>query len=132
MSKRYFVRAEDVPGYHPANHSGTTNRRLIGPEEVGSKQLEVLLGVIEKNQGAVEHSHPDMEQVCYMLEGEAIAEIDGQKKRLLPGDCCFVPANVPHIFTAVSDSPVKLLVIYSPPYGEDPSKVIRKAPASGH
>ena len=44
---RYLIRTADVPGYHPANHTGTTNRRLIGPETVGAKQVEMLLGVIE-------------------------------------------------------------------------------------
>lgn len=50
---RYLIRTADVPGYHPANHTGTTNRRLIGPETVGAKQVEMLLGVIEKGQGAL-------------------------------------------------------------------------------
>jgi quercetin dioxygenase-like cupin family protein len=121
----YFIREQEVAGYHPANHSGTTNRRLIGPDTVGSKQVEVLLGVIEKNQGAVEHSHPGIEQVCYMLAGEAVAEVGGQKRLLQAGDCCFFPADVPHVFTAVSETPVRVLVIYAPPYGEDPAKVIK-------
>ena len=125
MNNRYFIRAEDVTAYNPSNHSGTSNRRLIGPDTVGSTQLEVVLGIIDKNHGAPEHSHPNLEQVCYMLEGEAIAQVDGQTKRLKPGDCCFFPANAPHVFTAISDIPVKVLVIYAPPYGEDPAKVIR-------
>lgn len=41
-SPSYFVRAEDVPGYHPANHVGTLNRRIIGRENVGATQLEVI------------------------------------------------------------------------------------------
>src|SRR5271169_6042541 len=123
MNDRYFIRTEDVPPYSPANHSGTVNRRLVGPGN-GSKQLEVILGIIQKDQGAVEHLHPGMEQVCYMLEGESLVEIGGQKKRLTAGDCCFFPADTPHTFTAISSTPVKLLVIYSPPYGEDPSKVV--------
>jgi len=45
---RYFVRQQDVPAYHPANHTGTVNRRLIGAENVGARQLEVVLGVVEK------------------------------------------------------------------------------------
>ncbi len=60
-----------------------------------------------------------------MLEGRAIAEVDGQKKETGPGGCCFFPADTAHIFTAVGDQPVELLVIYSPPYGEDPVKIIR-------
>jgi len=122
MTNRYFVRAEDVPGYHPANHTGTLNRRLIGPETVGARHLEVLHGTLDPGQGALPHAHPGIEQVCYVLEGTAVAEVDGQRRELGPGDCCFFPADMPHVFTATGSTPVKLLVIYSPPYGEDPSR----------
>jgi quercetin dioxygenase-like cupin family protein len=115
---RYFVRPQDVPPYHPANHTGTVNRRLIGAGNVGASQVEVVLGVIEKGKGALPHSHPGIEQVCYLLEGRARAEVGGEVCELGPGDCCFSPPGVPHVFTVVSDEPVKVLVIYSPPYGE--------------
>jgi quercetin dioxygenase-like cupin family protein len=121
----YFVNAQSVTPYHPANHIGTTNYRLIGPETVGAKALEVLVGVIEKGKGALPHSHPGIEQVCYMLEGSALAEVDGQSRELGPGDCCFFPADMRHTFTVTSDTPARVLVIYSPPYGEAPEKVIR-------
>ena len=116
---RYFVRPLDVPEYHPANHTGTTNRRLIGRENVGARNVEVVLGVIEQGQGALEHSHPGAEQVCYVIEGRAHAEVGGEICELGPGDCCFFPPGAPHIFTAISDEPVRVLVIYSPPYGEN-------------
>ncbi|WP_202910685.1 cupin domain-containing protein [Teichococcus vastitatis] len=123
--RRYFVRAEDVPGYSPANHTGTVNRRLIGPETVGAETMEVLLGSIEPGQGAAPHAHPGMEQACYILSGRARAEVGGQSREIGPGEMCFFPAGEEHIFTVVGPEPVKLLVIYSPPYGEDPAKVIR-------
>jgi quercetin dioxygenase-like cupin family protein len=125
MAKRYFVRAADVPPYHPANHTGTTNRRLIGPDTVGAKNIEVVLGVIERGEGAAPHAHPGMEQVCYLLEGTAVAEIGGERCELKPGDSCYFPAGVMHKFTATSAQPVKVLVIYSPPYGESPERVAR-------
>ncbi|MCA3642491.1 MAG: cupin domain-containing protein [Burkholderia sp.] len=127
--KRYFVRLNDIQGYHPANHVGTLNRRLIGPDTVGAKQLEVLHGTIEKGKGALPHAHPGIEQVCYVLEGRAIAEVDGQRAELGPGDCCYFPADSMHVFTVVSDEPAKILVIYSPPYEENPARVIRPASA---
>ncbi|WP_414444384.1 cupin domain-containing protein [Burkholderia sp. 22PA0106] len=127
--KRYFVRLNDIEGYHPANHVGTLNRRLIGPETVGAKQLEMLHGTIEKDKGALPHAHPGIEQVCYVLEGRAIAEVDGQRAELGPGDCCYFPADAMHVFTVVSDEPAKILVIYSPPYEENPARVIRPASA---
>jgi quercetin dioxygenase-like cupin family protein len=123
---RYFVRAEDVPPYHPANHLGTVNRRLIGPENVGAKNIEMVLGVIEKGKGALPHLHPGIEQVCYLLEGQARVEVGGEVCELHPGECCFFPADVPHVFTVTSDTPVRVLVIYSPPYEENPNRVVRK------
>ena len=125
MAKRFFVRAAYVPAYHPANHTGTTNRRLIGPENVGATHVEVVLGVIEKGRGADPHAHPGMEQVCYLIEGTALAEVAGERCEMKPGDACYFPAGAMHKFTATSDTPVKVLVIYTPPYGESPEKVIR-------
>ena len=122
---RYFVRAADVPAYHPANHTGTVNRRLIGAENVGASKLELVLGVVEKGKGALPHAHPGIEQVCYMLEGRARAEVGGEACELGPGDCCFFPPDLPHVFTVLSDEPVKVLVIYSPPYEENPARAIR-------
>ncbi|MGH8730413.1 MAG: cupin domain-containing protein, partial [Burkholderiales bacterium] len=65
IRSRYFVRPQDVPTYHPANHTGTVNRRLVGASNVGANKVEVVLGVIEKGKGALPHSHPGIEQVCY-------------------------------------------------------------------
>ena len=122
---RYFVRAAEVPPYHPVNHTGTVNRRLIGAANVGASRLEVVLGVVEKGKGALPHAHPGIEQVCYMLEGRARAEVGGEACELGPGDCCFFPPDLPHVFTVVSDEPVRVLVIYSPPYEEDPARAVR-------
>lgn len=123
--RRFFVSAGEVPGYHPANHVGTVNRRLIGRENVGAQQLEVVLGVIERGKGALPHAHPGIEQVCYMLEGRARAEVGGETCELGPGDCCFFPPDMPHVFTVTSEEPVKVLVIYAPPYEERPDRVVR-------
>jgi quercetin dioxygenase-like cupin family protein len=125
---RFFVKKDSVQPYSPANHTGTVNRRLIGPETVGAKQLEVVLGVVQKGKGALPHSHPGIEQVCYMLEGRARAEVAGQAMELGPGDCCFFPADAPHVFTVTSEEPARVLVIYAPPYCESPEKATRHGP----
>ena len=46
------VRAADLAAYAPANHTGTSNVRVIGPETVGATALEVLVGTIVESQGA--------------------------------------------------------------------------------
>jgi quercetin dioxygenase-like cupin family protein len=121
---RYVTRASEQDPYSPANHSGTKNYRLVGPQVNGAKYLEIVLGDIERNEGTPAHAHPDVEQAVYILEGEAIAVIDGEDHDVRAGDMVFIPAKVFHSFKALSER-LKLLVIYSPPYGEDPAKLIR-------
>jgi quercetin dioxygenase-like cupin family protein len=116
---QYVVRAGEAKPYSPANHEETVNRRLVGRENVGAQQLEVVLGVVTKGGGALKHSHPGIEQACYVLEGRARVEVgDGYVDEVGPGDTVFFPANVPHVFTTISEQPVKVLVIYAPPYAE--------------
>ena len=81
MKSKYLIRQADVQPYSPANHTGTKNFRLIGAETVGAKQLEVLVGEIERGKGALPHAHPGIEQVCYLLEGEAHVEVAGENSR---------------------------------------------------
>ncbi len=78
-----------------------------------------------KGPGALPHIHPGLEQVCYILEGKARVEVAGFTREIGPGECCFFPAGEPHIFAVVSDEPVKVLVIYSPPYNENPAQAVR-------
>lgn len=121
----YRVRSADVPAYRPANHTGTSNQRLIGADNVGARQMEVVLGTLSRGGAALPHAHPGIEQACYLLSGTARAEVAGESFDMVPGDMCFFPAGQMHVFSVTSEEPVKLLVIYSPAYGESPDKVVR-------
>src|SRR3970282_1955405 len=97
---KYLVRPSDVQPYSPANHSGTRNFRLIGPETVGAKRLEVILGGIHAGErGAPPPLHTGIEQVCYLLEGSAHVEVGGESCEMQAGEACFFPAGVSHVFT---------------------------------
>jgi quercetin dioxygenase-like cupin family protein len=119
----YVIRAAEQESYSPANHTGTKNYRLVGPQVNGAKYMEIALGDIERHAGAPAHAHPDLEQAVYILEGEAIAGVDGVDHHVRPGDMMFFPAKVFHSIRVLTER-IKMLVIYSPPYGEDPAKVM--------
>ena len=127
---KYVLRPEDVPSYSPANHSGTKNYRLVAPGVNGAQFMEIVYGDIARHSGAVAHAHPDMEQATYVIDGEAIVEIDGIKHHVSSGDLLFFPAKVFHDIQVISER-IKLLVIYAPPYGEAPEKVIKRATPKG-
>jgi mannose-6-phosphate isomerase-like protein (cupin superfamily) len=115
-----FIREKEVPAYQPKGHSGTVNRRLVGRENVGAEKLEVVLGTVQPGEGASPHLHPDIEQVCYLLSGAALVSIADVEREIGPGDTVFFPAGVEHALRVVGNEPVRLLVVYSPPYAEGP------------
>lgn len=118
------VRAADLAAYSPANHTGTSNVRVICPETVGATALEVLVGTIVKSHGAKPHAHPYLEQCAYMIEGTGESQAQGRVETMGPGTWTYVPAGVFHSFRVTSEQPGRLLVIYAPPYGENPAHTI--------
>jgi quercetin dioxygenase-like cupin family protein len=120
---KYILRPADVPSYSPANHSGTKNHRLVAPGVNGAQFMEVIFGDLERGGGAAPHAHPGMEQATYIVEGEGLLVVDGAEHKIAAGDLLFFPAEVFHEVKVISER-LKLLVVYSPPYGEDPKKVI--------
>jgi quercetin dioxygenase-like cupin family protein len=118
------IRAADLAAYAPANHTGTSNVRVIGLETVGATALEVLIGTIVKSHGARPHAHPHLEQCAYMIEGTAESGAQGRMEAMQPGTWAYVPAGVFHSFRVTSDLPGRVLVVYTPPYAENPAHTI--------
>lgn len=118
------VRAADLAAYSPANHTGTSNVRVIGPETVGATALEVLIGTIVKSHGANPHAHPHLEQCAYMIEGTGESGAEGRVEVIPRGTWGYVPAGAFHSFRVTSDEPGRVLVVYAPPYGENPAHTI--------
>lgn len=121
---RYVRSVQGVAGYSPANHSGTSNQRLISRETVGAKYVEVLIGTIVKGHGASRHFHPGLEQAGFMFQGSGISEIDGVVREAGPGSWRHYRKGVPHRITVTSDDPVKTIVVYAPPYAENRNAVV--------
>jgi len=124
MTSPFVRRATDVAAYAPANHTGTSNQRIIGKETVGARRLEVLLGTISRGNGALPHAHPGLEQASLLLAGEGLGELPGKQRILRAGDWSFNAAGVFHRFEVISDEPVRVMVVYAPPYSENPNAAV--------
>ncbi len=60
---------DDLDAYSPPGHTGTVNRRRVGPDFCDS--FEMILGSIAPGGEALRHRHERQHQVLYILEGEA-------------------------------------------------------------
>jgi hypothetical protein len=94
------ISPRDVETYQPAGHKNTANRCLFVND-----QVEIIEGVIEAGGGAERHSHEDLEQFLYVLNGESPILI-------------YYPKGVAHGTGGGIDDRLELLVVYSPPLAE--------------
>ena len=115
---RVVIRPQDVSAYSPANHTGTSNQRIISRATVGARHVEALIGTIAAGQGAHPHAHPTLEQASLILQGEGVGEIEGREVTIKAGELLFNPMGKFH--SLVTKTPVRVLVVYAPPYAENP------------
>src|SRR5260370_18292487 len=59
----------ELPTYSPPAHSGTVNRRLVGPEFGAG--FEMILGHVAPGGAPSRHHHVENAQIVYILKGEA-------------------------------------------------------------
>ncbi|ROT99046.1 cupin domain-containing protein [Histidinibacterium lentulum] len=101
------------PDELPVNDRGNGARTIpLVTRKCGS--TSVINGITAFDPGAKigVHFH-NCEESVMILEGEAIAEIDGVRHALKAGDTTWIPKNVPHRFLNESDGPMRIFWIYA-------------------
>jgi quercetin dioxygenase-like cupin family protein len=68
---------------------------------------------ISQGRGTPLHIHPLQDEVFYVIEGEYFFNVGTEKYTLGVGDSIFLPRNVPHAWTQVSEKG-KMTVIFQP------------------
>ncbi len=104
-----ILRPDDLP----VNDRGNGARTIpLVTRKCGSTSM--INGITAFDPGAKigVHFH-NCEESVVILEGEAIAEIDGKRHPLKAGDTTWIPANVPHRFLNESDGPMRIFWTYA-------------------
>jgi mannose-6-phosphate isomerase-like protein (cupin superfamily) len=63
------------------------------------------------------HRHARSEEIYFVLEGEGELEIDGERRRVSPGDAALIPPGARHQIAALSE--LRFLCACAPPYSHD-------------
>ena len=64
------------------------------------------------------HYHARSEEIYLILEGGGELEVDGERRRVVPGDAVLIPSQAWHELTAGEDG-VRILCCCVPPYADD-------------
>jgi quercetin dioxygenase-like cupin family protein len=109
MAEAHVLRIDSLPVVERGNGIRTTP--LVNKEH-GSKHITTGITRFPAGAKVPMHLHNCDEQVT-ILEGEAEAEIDGERHRLKAYDTTLIPANMPHRFINVGAGPLAILWIYT-------------------
>ena len=69
--------------------------------------------VIYKGRSNPRHSHPNCEEVLYLLAGRLVHTVGAARVTLDAGDTLVIPAGVVHNATSVGDVDADMIVTYS-------------------
>lgn len=65
-------------------------------------------------RGAPLHVHHEQDEWIYVMTGEFVAEVGGERMRLKPGDSLLMPMKVPHRWSVAQDSRCGAIHLYTP------------------
>ena len=66
-------------------------------------------------RGAPLHVHHEQDEWIYVLTGEFVAEVGGERMRLKPGDSLLMPMKLPHRWSVAQDPHCGAIHLYTPP-----------------
>lgn len=81
---------------------------------VDGEDLSVISERVPPGEAEQRHFHERSRQFFYVLDGEAVLEVDGERHRLAERRGIEIPPGVPHQFRNESDDDVEFLVVSAP------------------
>jgi len=89
---------------------------LVDREMVGAK--DITFGYLKwdaKTSYHVKHTHPEAEEVMYILSGRAMGGVGEEEFEWKKGDTIWVPRGAVHWAYNPFDEPMEMLIVYSRP-----------------
>jgi quercetin dioxygenase-like cupin family protein len=79
-----------------------------------SESLVFVRARVVKGAGHPFHSHPEMDEIIYVLEGEMEQWLEREKRTLKAGDSIYIPRGVVHGCYNESDAECEFLAVLTP------------------
>ena len=111
MSKKVFITEADAI---KEDYKGRTNYWMCRPEICPTEDIQICRAVIPPGEGHNFHTHPELEESIYVLEGEIEQWVLREKQTLKPGELAHIPKGVVHATFNASDKDALILAILSP------------------
>jgi|GEM_PF-714899 len=107
-----IIRTAEQQEYLHPDHTLFFLRDVVGATT--NPQLSLHRGRIEPN-GEIVNQCIERTETIYILSGDVLCNLAGQKTRLGAGSCLVVPAHAQRGLKNCGDQPVELLITITPP-----------------
>jgi len=93
---------------------GSTIRSILDRTNAPVEKQSLAEASMKPGQATERHYHKISEELYFLLEGNALMEVDGETRAVGPGDAILIPAGAWHQITAESE--LRFLCCCAPPY----------------
>jgi mannose-6-phosphate isomerase-like protein (cupin superfamily) len=98
---------------------GSTIRVLLDAASGGAANQSLAEAWLEPGQATERHYHARTEEIYVVLDGDGEMEVDGDRRRVGPGDAILIPPGAWHQVRAEGAAPLRFLCCCAPPYSDD-------------
>ncbi len=96
---------------------GSTILSILDLSNASVSNQSLAEAVVPEGGVTERHYHQLSEEFYYLLEGQAVMEIEGEEREVGPGDAIVIPAGSWHQITGITE--VRFLCCCSPPYSHE-------------
>ena len=122
QDQRYVVAPDDVESQL---FDWGVLKWLSTPAVTGSERFSAGVVRLEPGKGHERHSHPDSDEILFVISGEGEQEVGDETREISAGELVFVPEGVEHGTVNTGWETLVLLAVYAPP---GPEAVLRELP----
>lgn len=98
---------------------GSTIRSILDLTNAPVTNQSLAEATLPPTRATQRHYHQLAEELYFILEGTGMMEINGEVRKVRPGDGVLIPPGAWHQITADADTTLRFLCCCSPPYSHD-------------
>ncbi len=108
-----IVRSDSMPWQPHSRFKGVWTKVIVSGKT--NPVMSVHLVKIDPDNSIPLHTHPDSAETFMVISGRGICSLGDRTVAFGPGDCAVAPAGVEHGLENLSDEPLILVAIFTPP-----------------
>jgi oxalate decarboxylase/phosphoglucose isomerase-like protein (cupin superfamily) len=112
----YFIEPDDVESQV---FDWGVLKWMSTPDVTGGERFSAGVVKLEPGKGHDRHTHPESDEILYVIRGEGEQEVADETRDIAAGDMVFVPEGVEHGTVNTGWEPLLLLAVYAPPGPEE-------------